>query len=293
MALAQAANLEFGGGGTNEIVLSDAEFRRICELVREHSGIALSDAKRQMVYGRLVRRLRALRLSSFAEYVRLLERGEPLELQEFTNAITTNLTSFFRESHHFDYLADQLLPAIAPAARASGRLRIWSSACSTGEEPYCIAMVMCEKQNLLRGIDAKILATDLDSRVLTTAQAGVYPAERLQQMAPSRVKQFFLEGTGSRHGSVKVSAALRQLITFKHLNLMHDWPMRGPFDVIFCRNVVIYFDIETKRSLFQRMAEMQRPGAILFLGHSENLYRISDQYELIGRTIYRRTGAPA
>src|SRR5580692_600077 len=159
MAQAQAANLELGGAVTGEVVLSDAEFSRICELVREHSGIALSDAKRQMVYGRLVRRLRALRLSSFAEYLQLLERGDPIELQEFTNAITTNLTSFFRESHHFDYLAHQLLPAIAPAARASGRLRIWSSACSTGEEPYSIAMVMREKHDLLCGIDAKILAT--------------------------------------------------------------------------------------------------------------------------------------
>jgi chemotaxis protein methyltransferase CheR len=293
MASAQAANMELDGGVTNEFVMSDAEFSRICQLVREHSGIALGESKRQMVYGRLVRRLRALRLPGFAEYVRLLECGEPLELQEFTNAITTNLTSFFRESHHFDYLSEELLPAIAPGARASGRLRIWSSACSTGEEPYSIAMVLREKQDLLNGLDAKILATDLDSNVLATAEAGVYPAERLQQMAPSRAKEFFREGTGSLQGSVTVTPALRQLITFKQLNLMHDWPMRGPFDVIFCRNVVIYFDVETKRALFQRMAEMQRPGAILFLGHSENLYRISDQYELIGRTIYRRTEVPA
>jgi len=289
--MAQAANLDIIGTGTGEFVLSDAEFSRICELALEHSGIALGDAKRQMVYGRLVRRLRALRLPGFAEYVRLLERGEPLELQEFTNAITTNLTSFFRESHHFEYLSDKLLPAIAPAARASGRLRIWSSACSTGEEPYSIAMVMREQQALLSGVDAKILATDLDSNVLATAAAGVYPAERVQQMAPSRLREFFHEGTGPLQGSLKVSPALRQLITFKQLNLMHDWPMRGPFDVIFCRNVVIYFDLETKRTLFQRMAELQPPGAILFLGHSENLYRISDDYELVGRTIYRRTGA--
>jgi chemotaxis protein methyltransferase CheR len=289
--MAQAAILDTSGGGTGEFVLSDAEFSRICELVREHSGIALGDAKRQMVYGRLVRRLRALRLPSFAEYLLLLERGEPLELQEFTNAITTNLTSFFRESHHFEYLADKLLPAIAPAARASGRLRIWSSACSTGEEPYSIAMVLREQQALLNGIDAKILATDLDSNVLATAEEGMYPAERLQQMASSRAREFFREGAGPLQGSVKVSPALRQLITFKQLNLMHDWPMRGPFDIIFCRNVVIYFDVETKRTLFQRMAEMQPPGAILFLGHSENLYRINDRYELIGRTIYRRTRA--
>ena len=289
--MAQAANLDMSGSGTGEFQLSDAEFSRICELVREHTGIALSDAKRQMVYARLVRRLRALRLPNFGEYLLLLERGEPVELEEFTNAITTNLTSFFRESHHFEYLSDKLLPAIAPAARASSRLRIWSSACSTGEEPYSIAMVLREKQALLNGIDVKILATDLDSKVLAAAEAGIYPAERLQQMAASRVREFFRESAGSPQGSVKVSPALRQLITFKQLNLMHDWPMRGPFDVIFCRNVVIYFDVETKRTLFQRMAEMQPPGAILFLGHSENLYRISDRYELIGRTIYRRTGA--
>jgi len=284
-----AVNLTVGEDGGREFVLTDAEFSRICELVRQQSGIALTAAKRQMVYGRLVRRLRALHLASFAEYLLLLERGTAGgELQEFTNAITTNLTSFFREVHHFEYLADELLPSIAEQVRTSGRLRIWSSACSSGEEPYSIAMVLRERQELLGRVDAKILATDLDSNVLATASAGIYPAERVQQLSAKRVAEFFKQGAGARQDSVQVLPALRQLITFKQLNLMHEWPMRGPFDAIFCRNVVIYFDIDTKRALFERMARLQPPGAILFLGHSENLYRISEQYELIGRTIYRR-----
>jgi chemotaxis protein methyltransferase CheR len=287
----QAATLNVTTAGTNDFVLTDADFNRIRELVREHTGIALSEAKRQMVYGRLARRLRALRLASFADYVEFLERAEPLELQEFTNAITTNLTSFFRESHHFDYLAEHVLPQIAARAGAAGRLRIWSCACSTGEEPYSIAMVLREQRAQLTGVDARILATDLDSNVLAAGAAGRYPAERLQSVSQARAAEFFQEGSGQQQGTVKVAASLRQLITFKQLNLMHEWPMRGPFDAIFCRNVVIYFDMETKRALFERMAQLQPPGAILFLGHSESMYRISERYELIGRTIYRRIGA--
>jgi chemotaxis protein methyltransferase CheR len=287
----QATTLTSNPGSTHDFVLTDADFSRICELVREHTGIALTEAKRQMVYGRLARRLRALRLVSFADYVELLECADARELQEFTNAITTNLTSFFREAHHFEYLAEQVLPALAARAGGAGRLRIWSCACSSGEEPYSIAMVLREQQARLKGLDAKILATDLDSNVLATGAAGVYPAERLQNVSKARAAEFFQQGSGAQQGTVKVSAGLRQLITFKQLNLMQDWPMRGPFDAIFCRNVVIYFDLETKRALFERMAQLQPPGAILFLGHSESLYRISEQYELIGRTIYRRLGA--
>jgi chemotaxis protein methyltransferase CheR len=289
--MSQAATLTASGSISGDFALTDADFSRLCELVRAHTGIALSEAKRQMLYGRLARRLRALRLASFAEYVELLERAEPAELQEFANAITTNLTSFFREAHHFDYLAEHVLPGIAARSGAAGRLRIWSCACSTGEEPYSIAMVLREQQARLAGIDAKILATDLDSNVLAVGAAGMYPAERLRAMPNSRREQFFREGTGQRQGTLRAAATLRQLITFKQLNLMQDWPMRGPFDAIFCRNVVIYFDLQSKRTLFERMAQLQMPGAVLFLGHSESLYRISEKYELIGRTIYRRIGA--
>ncbi|HET9865464.1 MAG TPA: protein-glutamate O-methyltransferase CheR [Steroidobacteraceae bacterium] len=268
--------------------MSQAEFERLRELVREHTGIALSDGKRQLVYGRLARRLRALRMESFADYIRLLERGEPAELEEFVNAVTTNLTSFFREPHHFDFLARELLPDIAARSDGTNRLRIWCCAASTGEEAYSIAMVLREAQQILAGWDVKMLATDLDSAVLATAAAGIYAEERFKGMDPKRMARFFEKGTGSQAGKCRVREELRRLITFKQLNLMHEWPMRGPFDAIFCRNVIIYFDKATQRTLFERMAALQRPGDFLFLGHSESLYRVSDRYELIGRTIYRR-----
>ncbi len=284
---AAAANT---AGSTSDYVLTDVEFNRIRELVREYTGIALSDAKRQLVFGRLVRRLRALGLSDFSEYIRLLEQADPVELEEFTNAITTNLTSFFREAHHFEHLAGTLLPELSARMSGSGRLRIWSSACSTGEEPYSIAMVLREQRELLAGIDTKILATDLDSNVLATAAGGCYAPDRLQSMAKVRMEKFFRHGNGDMHGKFKVDASLQELIAFKQLNLMNEWPMRGPFDVIFCRNVVIYFDKATQKVLFDRMAELQRPGDYLYLGHSESLNRVSERYELVGRTIYRRIG---
>jgi len=268
--------------------LTDAQFNRIRQLVREHTGIALSEAKRQLVYGRLARRLRALKLESFGEYVELLERGVEAELEEFTNAITTNLTSFFREPHHFEYLASDVLPKIVAKDSGVRRARIWCCAASTGEEPYSIAMVLREAQDMLNGFDVKLLATDLDSAVLATGAAGVYNAERLKSVSSTRVSRFFRKGSGEQTGKFRAEDELRNLITFKQLNLMHEWPVRGPFDAIFCRNVIIYFDKETQRALFERMAALQRPGDMLFLGHSESLYRVSDKYELIGRTIYRR-----
>jgi len=271
-----------------EYVLNDADFHRLRELVREHTGIALSDAKRQLVHGRVVRRLRALGLPGFSEYVRLIESGESEEIEEFVNAVTTNLTSFFREAHHFQYLANEVMPNLARRNDGSRRFRIWSSACSTGEEPYSTAMVLRECQALLAGYDVKILATDLDSNVLATAATGVYPADRLAPLGAVRVGRFFKTCTGSAEGKSQVTQDIRDLITFKSLNLMKAWPMRGHFDVIFCRNVVIYFDKPTQKQLFDRLSALQRPGDILFLGHAESLYRISEKYDLIGRTIYRR-----
>jgi chemotaxis protein methyltransferase CheR len=268
-----------------DLHLSEAEFDRIRELVREHTGIALAETKRQLVYGRLARRLRALRLTSFSEYIKLLENGEAAELEEFTNAVTTNLTSFFREPHHFEFLAQELLPGLVARA-ASRRLRIWCCAASTGEEPYSIAMVLREAQALLAGWDAKVLATDLDSNVLGQGKWGVYARERFEAMDRKRIARFFEQVSGDDR--LSACDELRDLITFKQLNLMQAWPMKGPFDAIFCRNVVIYFDKDTQRALFERMAALQRPGDFLFLGHSESLHRVSERYELIGRTIYRR-----
>jgi chemotaxis protein methyltransferase CheR len=271
-----------------EFELTQAQFQRIRELVRTHTGIALSDAKYQLVHGRLARRLRALRLDNFGEYIAMLESGEGPEIEEFTNAVTTNLTSFFREPHHFEYMAREMLPALVANPAASRRLRIWCCAASTGEEPYSIAMVLREAQRELAGWDVKLLATDLDSAVLATGAAGVYAAARFQNMDARRVGRFFDKGTGLQAGNFRAREDLRSLITFKQLNLMNPWPVRGPFDAIFCRNVIIYFDKPTQRALFERMAKLQRPGDLLFLGHSESMYRVSTRYELIGRTIYRR-----
>jgi len=274
--------------GAADFELTDTQFNRIRQLVREHTGIALSDAKRQLVYGRLSRRLRALKLATFGEYIELLEQGVAGELEEFTNAITTNLTSFFREPHHFEYLASDVLPQIVAKDSGVRRVRMWCCAASTGEEPYSIAMVIREAAQLMTGFDIKLLATDLDSAVLATGAAGVYAEERLKSVSGARASRFFRKGSGAQNGKFRVQEELRSLITFKQLNLMQEWPMRGPFDVIFCRNVIIYFDKETQRTLFERMAALQRPGDMLFLGHSESLYRVSEKYDLVGRTIYRR-----
>ena len=268
-----------------EFHLSDREFDEIRRLVREHTGISLAESKRELVYSRLVRRLRRLSLPSFADYIELLGRGDPVELEEFTNAITTNLTSFFRESHHFDFLAKTVLPALEKRNAATRRLRIWSAGCSTGEEPYSIAIALQEAMTRFRGWDVRVLATDLDSQVVAHAAAGDYKAERFEKMADQRCGRWFEE---TRPGTLTASPELKSLITFRQLNLMHQWPFKGPFDVIFCRNVVIYFDKETQRALFDRMAELQRNDDHLFIGHSESLFKVCDRYQLIGKTIYRK-----
>ena len=268
-----------------EFQLSAREFDEIRRLVREHTGISLAESKRELVYSRLVRRLRRLSLATFADYIQLLGRGEPAELEEFTNAITTNLTSFFREGHHFEFLADTVFPALEKRNAATRRIRIWSAGCSTGEEPYSIAIALQEAMARFRGWDVRILATDLDSHVVAHAQAGEYKTERFEKMADQRCGRWFEE---TRPGTLTASPAIKSLITFRQLNLMHAWPFKGPFDAIFCRNVVIYFDKETQRALFDRMAELQRTDDHLFIGHSESLFKVSDRYQLIGKTIYRK-----
>jgi chemotaxis protein methyltransferase CheR len=268
-----------------EYHLSDQDFERIRGLVREHTGIALTDSKRELVYSRLARRLRGLRLDGFADYIALLERGESAELEEFANAITTNLTSFFREAHHFEFLAGTVLPELERRNASTRRLRIWSAGCSTGEEPYSIAMTLQESLARFRGWDVRILATDLDSNVLAQAKAGEYRDERFAAMASARRERWF---SATRRGHFAVSDELKSLISFRQLNLMQPFPFRGPFDIVFCRNVVIYFDKPTQRALFERVAQLQRDGDHLFIGHSESLFKVSDRYQLIGKTIYRR-----
>jgi chemotaxis protein methyltransferase CheR len=268
---------------------SDEDFQRVRRMVYQQTGIALSDSKRQLVYGRLSRRLRALGLREFDTYLTRVEGGDAEELQHFRNAITTNLTAFFRESHHFDFLANQVLPQLELQNGASRRIRIWSAGCSTGEEPYSIAMVLLERaQHLLRNWDVRILATDIDTNVLEHARRGVYGNDRVEKMDSARRLRWFERVPNAEH--CKINDAVKELITFKELNLISDWPMKGPFDVIFCRNVVIYFDRDTQRHIVGRMEALQRPGDHLILGHSESLLDISTSYRLLGNTVHRRAG---
>jgi chemotaxis protein methyltransferase CheR len=270
-----------------EFALEDGDFRKIASLVTAKTGIQVSDRKRSFISGRLGRRLRTLGLSSFSEYCRLLEGkdGEEERLV-LVNAITTNHTAFFREPHHFEALVQTVLPSIVGGqGPRNGRLRIWSAGCSTGEEPYTLAMVLREHAGLFPGWDIKILATDLDTNVVAYAAAGRYDAEKVQSI-PETYRRKYLDVAPD--GSAEMGGALRSLISFAPLNLLETWPMRGPFDIIFCRNVVIYFDKPTQRRLFDRYADLIKPDGWLFIGHSESLLHVTDRFELVGRTMYRR-----
>jgi chemotaxis protein methyltransferase CheR len=270
-----------------EFEFGSEDFEALRKLVKQITGINLSDQKRELVYGRLARRLRVLQLQSFAQYREILAQDGCREIAQFCNAITTNLTSFFREPHHFDYLRDQVLLPMVNSGTAR-RLRIWSAGCSTGEEPYSIAMTILEALPDLRRWDVRILATDLDSDVLERGRRGLYTEDRIKNLTLQRRMRFFRERRERDGLCHEVTPELKSLITFKQLNLMHPLPMRGPLDAIFCRNVVIYFDKDTQRDLFSRVAQLQQPGNLLFLGHSESLFKVSEQYSLIGKTVYRR-----
>ena len=271
-----------------EYSFTDRDFERVRELVAEHTGINLTEAKKDLVYGRLSKRLRAHGLKSFSDYTDMVAAGSADEMEHFTNAITTNLTSFFREAHHFDYLENTILPELRKRNAARRRIRIWSAGCSTGEEPYSISMSVHDAFPELSSWDLKILATDLDSNCVQTAANGVYAADRIEGLSKARKKRWFQDGKDELQGQVMVDEKLKSIITFKQLNLMKQWPMRGPFDVIFCRNVVIYFDKSTQRVLFDRYAKLVPPGGHLILGHSESLHNVTDKFELFEKTIYRR-----
>lgn len=257
------------------------DFARVRKLIYQHAGISLSDAKTDMVYSRIGRRLRAVGQDSFKQYLDDLEQQQnPDEWEAFTNALTTNLTSFFREEHHFPILADHLVKLHKP-------IRIWCSAASTGEEPYTIAMTACEAFGTLKP-PVEIYATDIDTNVLATASKGVYPYERVSKLSEKRRKEFFQKGTGQNEGSVRVRNELRSLITFSQLNLLDDqWPIKEPFDVIFCRNVMIYFDKPTQTKILSRFVPLMKPHSLLFAGHSENFLYVSNALQLLGKTVYQ------
>ncbi|OYW10228.1 MAG: hypothetical protein B7Z53_01465 [Rhodospirillales bacterium 12-71-4] len=265
-----------------EIQLSAAEFADLAARVRRVSGIALGEGKRDLVHGRLRRRLRALRLPSFAAYIAVLDGPEGAEEEvRMINAITTNLTGFFREPHHFAHLAQQLLPALPRQGR---RLRIWSAGCSSGEEPYSIAMTLCQAMPDLAQWDARILATDIDTDMVALGTAGRYAAERAASIPPA-LRQAHVRALDAE--TVEMAPSLKALVRFLPLNLLGAWPMRGRFDAVFCRNVVIYFDKPTQARLFDRFADILVPGGHLYVGHSETLHRVSDRFQHLGRTVHR------
>ncbi|SMC22179.1 chemotaxis protein methyltransferase CheR [Andreprevotia lacus DSM 23236] len=263
---------------TREFDFNQQDFEKIRKLIYDYAGIALSPAKHDMVYGRLAKRLRALNLKTFGDYLKVLERGDHREMELFTNSLTTNLTSFFREAHHFEILGDYL-----KANRQAGTLNLWCSASSTGEEPYSLAITACEAFDSLRP-PVKIIATDLDTNVLEVAKAGIYAAEEVDKLGATRVKRFF---TKHPTGKYQLVQELRDMIVFRKLNLIApDWMIRGPFDAIFCRNVMIYFDKPTQLKILQRFAPLLKPEGLLYVGHSENLYHAADLFKLRGKTVY-------
>lgn len=270
-----------------EFPFTKSDFDRVRALIYQRAGISLTDSKQEMVYSRLARRLRATRISSFARYLNDLEAGHLDEEWEFfVNALTTNLTSFFREAHHFPLLAEHV-----KRVRANP-ITIWCSASSTGEEPYSIAMTVCEAFNTLTP-PVQIVATDIDTNVLSVGARGVYPLDRVDKLEPERLKRFFLRGMGAHEGMVRVRPELRQLVTFKQLNLLGDsWPLTGQFDVIFCRNVMIYFDKATQRKILGRFVPLMKPDALLFAGHSENFLYVSESLKLRGKTVYELDSRP-
>lgn len=265
-----------------EFSYSRQDFERVRRLIYNRAGISLAPSKEDMVYGRLVRRLRQHGLSSFHQYLDLLERSDDAEWQAFTNALTTNLTAFFREPHHFDALR-QLFGQLNRSP-----LRLWSAASSTGEEPYSMAMTAVEHFGTMDA-PVKILATDIDTQVLDTARQGVYPLERVEKLPPERLRRFFQRGTGQNEGYCRVVEGLRRLVEFRPLNLLDPhWDLRGPFDAIFCRNVMIYFDKATQYRILSRVMPLLADDGLFFAGHSESFFHATDLLQPCGRTVYRK-----
>ncbi len=274
--------------------MTDREFKRLRDLVYEQTGITLGPQKRCLLETRLVKRLRALGLATFTDYDRLLAERDPAgeELGHFINAVTTNKTDFFREAHHFRYLADEWAPAVRARVERKGErtLRLWSAACSSGEEPYTIAMTVREALGpAALGFDLKILASDIDTEVLERARAGVYTLEQVAPVPRPMLARYFLKGVGANAGRVSVRPELRALVAFGRLNFLDEvWPIRARFDVIFCRNALIYFDRTTQQRILERLTAFLKDDGILFLGHSESLHGLLDGFRHLGNTIYQR-----
>lgn len=275
-----------------DLLLTYEDFREIAGMLHDDAGIFLPEGKVTLVYSRLAKRLRALGLESFREYCSLVSTSEGIdERKRMLAALTTNVTRFFREPHHFEHLKTQVLPALLDKARAGGRVRIWSAACSTGQEPYSIALTLLSMMPDAARHDIRILATDIDPNVVEEARRGVYSEESISQV-PSGLRQAWFtpaRTTGMKNFQVKPAA--QELITFRELNLIGEWPMKGKFEVIFCRNVVIYFEEKTQIKIWNRFKALLPNDGRLYIGHSERIAGTGDSFETDGLTTYRRVGA--
>lgn len=270
--------------GDKEFLMTERDFDEIAQLALRHTGIVLGTHKANMVYGRIARRLRQLNFQTFGQYLSYLNDNFAAESTDFINLITTNLTSFYREPHHFEYLTDTVIPELK--AKSEKKVRIWSSGCSIGQEAYTVAITLA-KAGLDKSHDVKILATDLDSNVIDTGAKAVYPADNIAGVPEDGMEQYFQRSPDGK--MVRVKDRLRNMVHFKRLNLLESWPMKGPFDVIFCRNVVIYFNRDTQKTLFNRYADYLPVGGHLIIGHSESLNGLTDRFESVRNTIYRKT----
>lgn len=269
-----------------EFPYNAADFENIRRILYKKAGINLTDSKRQLVYSRLARRLRALKLDNFSNYLTYLDQNQQ-ELEEFINALTTNLTSFFREAHHFDILAKYA----QKMKQQRKSMRVWCSAASTGEEPYSIAMTLAEAYGSYDP-PVEIIASDIDSNVLREATAGVYSIQRLDSVSLDQKKQFFQRGKGANSGKARVVSELRNLIDFRQINLLDStWDIKPGFDIIFCRNVMIYFDKETQLKVLERMVKLLNPDGLYIAGHSESFTSATNIVKLIGKTTYVRANS--
>ncbi|SHM11702.1 chemotaxis protein methyltransferase CheR [Halomonas cupida] len=265
-----------------DLVLTERDLNRVRTLIHQRAGIVLAEHKREMIYSRLSKRLRHYGMTRFADYLEYLERHpQSDEWQAFTNALTTNLTAFFREAHHFPLLAEHV-------RQRTGRIRVWSSAASTGEEPWSIAMTLADTLGGAAANRFEVIATDIDTDALDSAQRGVYDVEQVGRLDDDLVRRHFLRGRGQQQGLARIQPELAARVQFEPLNLLAPkWPLKGRFDAIFCRNIMIYFDKPTQQKILERFVPFLQPDGLLFAGHSENFAWLSNSYRLRGKTVYQ------
>lgn len=271
-----------------EFAFSNQEFERVKVLIGERTGIHITEDKKALVYARITRRLRALKLKNFADYFHVLQSDSKDETQQFINAVTTNLTSFFREQHHFDFLSEEFVPKIVEQNKKRKAINIWSAGCSSGEEVYSIAITLAEAIPNIDQWNVRIIGTDIDSNMLAIGEKGVYKVNRVEGMPEALLKKYFLRGKGKNAGHVKVSKKLADMVTFENLNLVEPWNLKCAFDFIFCRNALIYFDGTVQKDIVDRFSNELADHGYLAVGHSENILKLTDQYKLVGKSIYEK-----